>query len=879
MASEFKGLSELNGGNQPQTSSPELSKSDKRRLRKQRLKEIEELYAKELGVSKLSEKDKERARRLLLNELRAQRAKEFEALETRRKEEAKEMGQPYSTKRDRQRFRRLQLKKLEEQRANEEALRRAQNQAQKPAIQNPPKEKEETENGKRGKALRREKARKAKAVKKAAEGIQKPDRRNKTERIEQKPKQTDQYSYEVVERVGGDIALTVLKYKNDTLQEVSSFTCSHNGLYRLEKRDADDNILFKMTAENNNVTLSHPATYKDALLEIKRMQSAEGLSPTYSDALKEVKRTVKSVFKEKTPKKEKPKKFVHNTEAQSVKEHVESVTRLETLKPFAMEPPPALRDAPLDNDDLKIIALSGMREFGKQAYLYGYKGHWILVDCGILYQKFKPENGREVSALLPDIDYVINNILKKKDQTLDGVILTHIHEDHIGGLPPYLKELGYPKVYARNLTRLFLNSKISPDQAKLIDTNKRFDRKHPVNIGPFSIEPIRATHSVPQNSILLIGIDNNKMQVLHTGDWRYDQKSTINEKLDVDRLQSLNGKIDFLVCDSTNAIHEKPPTSICSEYDVARSLKKIIEREKTEKNRVGLATFSTQIERVGAAGKIAREALGVNPVLVGRSMIQNQTIATTAGYHERNSFETLTIKKGTPPVKNPDKLYIMTGSQAENGSALQRISKGQGQVDFGGGDVVIVSASTIPTQSFPIDEMITDLESRGVKVITNGKNGDTTHLSGHANAQDIRQLIDWVKPKYFVPIHGETEHLEANRKIAEDRGIVVPGNFDRNGKVLSYNPYTKRLSVEQLYIPAVIGLQQESGYKTTLFQSEEGLAAFRAQKAAMRGKAFTPQGVKPSAAPTGIQTDILSPDSKEIFKRLKLKMEKNQGRK
>ena len=405
------------------------------------------------------------------------------------------------------------------------------------------------------------------------------------------------------------------------------------------------------------------------------------------------------------------------------------------------------------NSALRIIPLGGLGEFGKNMMVYEYEDTIILVDAGLM---FPEEDMPGIDIVIPDISYLADSADK-----LQAIILTHGHEDHIGGLPFLLKEVHAP-VYSAALTLGLVRNKLKEhklqDQADLrvIDENSRLE------IGPFSIEFIHLCHSIPD--ALAVALHTPVGTILHVSDFKFDPHPVDGRLTDEAKLKRLGeAGVRVLLSDSTNA---ETAGFTPSERDLEKTLDQIIGNAP---GRVILATFASNISRVQQVINVATRH-GRKVGVTGRSMIQNTHMATELGYLIPPPGGLMTPDKMNhlPPEQV---VVICTGSQGEPTSALVRMSRGEYRhLHIGKGDTVIVSATPIPGNEKMIQRTLDNLFRLGADVFYDEL--WDVHVSGHGSRKDLQKLIELVQPEYFIPIHGEYRQLVHHSRLAREAGIA-----------------------------------------------------------------------------------------------------------
>lgn len=403
---------------------------------------------------------------------------------------------------------------------------------------------------------------------------------------------------------------------------------------------------------------------------------------------------------------------------------------------------------------LKIIPLGGLQEIGKNITAFEYENEIIVVDCGVA---FPEDDMLGIDLVIPDISYLIKNREKVK-----AVVLTHGHEDHIGALPYFLKELNVP-IYGTKLTIGLVENKLR--EHNILNKVNRIcvSAGDNIKIGNyFKVEFIRVTHSIADSCAL--SIKTPAGVVIHSGDFKIDHTPIQGESIDLQRFAELGKKgVKLFMCESTN-VELKGFTM--SEKSVGIIFDEIF--AESLKQRIMVATFSSNIHRIqqiiNCAIKYKRKV-----AIIGRSMNNVVKTSSELGYLDAPKKIFIDISE----LKNytDDQIVIiMTGSQGETMAALSRISQGDHkQVEIKPKDKVIISASPIPGNEKNVYRVINDLLKKDAEVIYEGLKD--VHVSGHARQEEIKILHSLIKPKYFMPIHGEFKHLKSHANLAVEMGM------------------------------------------------------------------------------------------------------------
>ena len=422
--------------------------------------------------------------------------------------------------------------------------------------------------------------------------------------------------------------------------------------------------------------------------------------------------------------------------------------------PASPKPATKSRQKKIQSDEpLRIISLGGLEEIGKNMTLFICGDDAVIVDCGMA---FPDDDLLGVDTVIPDFTY-----LESIKDKLRGLVVTHGHEDHIGGIPFLLQQFRLP-IYATPLTIGLISSKISETGISATDLLNTVHTGDTVHLGCFSIEFIRVNHSIPDSAALAITTPAGV--IMHTGDFKIDYTPVFEETADLGRLSEYGEKgVLALLCDSTNA--ERPGNSL-SESNVGSSFEALFNR--AEGKRVIIATFSSNIQRLQQIIDFA-ENHGRKIAVSGRSMLSNVEIAQQLGYL-RFRDGTMIDVESVNSYRPEDLVIITTGSQGEPMSALSRMAAGEHrQIKITSKDFIIISATPIPGNEKAVTRVINSLLKLGSDVIYESMY--EVHASGHACQNEIKLMISLVRPKYFFPVHGEYKHLIANRSTAVSMGI------------------------------------------------------------------------------------------------------------
>lgn len=415
---------------------------------------------------------------------------------------------------------------------------------------------------------------------------------------------------------------------------------------------------------------------------------------------------------------------------------------------------------------LKIIPLGGLGEIGKNITVFEYGEDIIIVDCGIA---FPEDDMLGIDLVIPDITYLIKN--KKK---IRGIVLTHGHEDHIGALPYVLKEINVP-VYGTKLTLGLVEQKLAEHELLSSVKLKTVKQSNVIQLGCFKVEFIRSSHSIADSVALAIFTPTGI--IVHTGDFKIDYTPIEGEPIDLARLAELGKRgVLLLMADSTNAEREG---YTMSERTVGQALDEIF---MDSTSRILVATFASNVHRVqqviNAAVKFNRKV-----AICGRSMVNVVNVSMELGY--MNVPEGVIIDIDNINNYPPERLVIITtGSQGEPMSALSRMAAGEHRkVEIVHGDKVIISATPIPGNEKLVSRVVNDLFKKGAKVIYDAL--ADIHVSGHACQEELKLIHSLIKPKYFLPVHGEYRHLKQHGNLAYELGMPKENIFIMDiGRVL-----------------------------------------------------------------------------------------------
>ena len=414
----------------------------------------------------------------------------------------------------------------------------------------------------------------------------------------------------------------------------------------------------------------------------------------------------------------------------------------------------------MEKEKVKITFLGGVGEIGKNMTAFEYKDEMIILDAGLTF----PDGDLPgVDIVVPDISYLVANKEKIK-----AIILTHGHEDHIGGLPFLLPEINVP-IYGSRLTLGLVENKLKEYpkiKAKLISVKP----KNVLKIGSFAIEFIHVNHSIA--GALAVCITTPAGNIVHTGDFKVDFEAINGQVTDLERFGELGKKgVNLLMCESTNVCRKGYSMS---ERRVGETLDRLFDEHK--ENRLFVATFASNIHRLQQIMDLA-EKYGRKIAFTGRSMINVSEVAMKLGELKYNKENVIDIDK-VDKFADKELLIITTGSQGEPMSALTRMAANEfKKINLGENDCIIISASPIPGNEKSVYTVINKLFKKGADVIYDEL--ADVHASGHACQEEIKLVHSLIKPKCFMPVHGEYRHLKTHKEIAmalgcEARNIILP---------------------------------------------------------------------------------------------------------
>lgn len=409
-------------------------------------------------------------------------------------------------------------------------------------------------------------------------------------------------------------------------------------------------------------------------------------------------------------------------------------------------PPP-----PLASGGLRVVALGGLGEIGRNMTVFEFDAKLLIVDCGVLF----PEDHQPgVDLILPDFDFIRDRL-----DDVVALVLTHGHEDHIGGVPYLLRERADIPIYGSRLTLALLEAKLREHRIKP-QTTEVVEGEN-VSCAPFDLEFVAVNHSIPDALAVAIRTPRKQL-VLHTGDFKMDQLPLDGRITDLRALGRLGEEgVDLCLVDSTNA---EVPGFVAPERDIIPALERVFNQAR---RRVIVASFASHIHRVQQILDIAaRHRRKV--AFVGRSMVRNMNVARDLGYLTIPADLVVDVKE-LDDLPDDQIVLVCTGSQGEPMAALSRMANRDHPITIGAGDTVILASSLIPGNENAVYRVINGLTRWGADVVHKGN--AMVHVSGHAAAGELLYVYNVIRPRNVLPVHGEIRHLHANAELAISSGV------------------------------------------------------------------------------------------------------------
>jgi len=430
-----------------------------------------------------------------------------------------------------------------------------------------------------------------------------------------------------------------------------------------------------------------------------------------------------------------------------------------------------MSEASKTEDELVFLPLGGCNEIGMNLNAYGFgpanNRRWIIIDVGVTF------GGQDT----PGIDLICADPSYLEGQHIEAIFLTHAHEDHIGALGLLIERLGRAPLYATPFTAYLIAKKLEERGLEDVKLNE-VSPKSSVEVGPFEIQYVTLTHSIPEPNA--IAIKTELGVIMHTGDWKIDPDPVLGDQLDEEALAAIGDDgVLAMVCDSTNVFLEGESGS---EGTVREALTDLI---CSLSGRVAVTTFASNVARVSTILHAAEKA-DRSVCLVGRSMHRITDAAKAVGLLSKRIQFVDEAEAGYLPADNI--LYLCTGSQGEPRAALSRIARDDHRhVVLGEGDTVIFSSRVIPGNESDIYAMQNALAERGVRIITDKMTEHPIHVSGHPCRDELRRMYQWVRPKLAVPVHGERRHILEHASYA--KSLQVPSALTpKNGDLIKLAP-------------------------------------------------------------------------------------------
>ena len=504
--------------------------------------------------------------------------------------------------------------------------------------------------------------------------------------------------------------------------------------------------------------------------------------------------------------------------------------------------PPALA-----KNDVRVVALGGLGEVGRNMTVVEYEGRLLIIDCGVLF----PEDHPGVDLILPDFEYI-----KDRLDDIEAIVLTHGHEDHIGAVPYLLRMKSDIPLIGSTLTLALIEAKLKEHRVRPYTMAVKEGQRE--QIGPFDCEFVAVNHSIPD--ALAVFVRTGGGTILGTGDFKMDQLPLDGRITDLRAFARLGEEgVDLFLTDSTNA---EVPGFTTPEKDITPAIERVFERAE---RRIIVACFSSHVHRVQQVLDAA-ELYGRKVAMVGRSMVRNMTIAADLGYLKVPDNVLVDVKK-LDQLEDDKVVLICTGSQGEPMAALARMANRDHRIDVGPGDTILMASSLIPGNENAVYGLINGLMRLGANVVHKGN--AMVHVSGHASAGELLYCYNIVKPKNVMPIHGEWRHLVANGKLAAATGVPAEQVLlAENGVVVDLvdgkAAITGAVPVGYVYVDgSLVGTTDEDMLKDRRVLRDEGFITITVVRNASTGEIVAGPDIRTRGFAEG----------DEVFERIRPKIE------
>lgn len=504
--------------------------------------------------------------------------------------------------------------------------------------------------------------------------------------------------------------------------------------------------------------------------------------------------------------------------------------------------PPALA-----KNGVRVVALGGLGEVGRNMTVVEYEGRLLIIDCGVLF----PEDHPGVDLILPDFEYI-----KDRLDDIEAIVLTHGHEDHIGAVPYLLRMKSDIPLIGSTLTLALIEAKLKEHRIRPYTMAVKEGQRE--QIGPFDCEFVAVNHSIPD--ALAVFVRTGGGTILGTGDFKMDQLPLDGRITDLRAFARLGEEgVDLFLTDSTNA---EVPGFTTPEKDITPAIERVFERAE---RRIIVACFSSHVHRVQQVLDAA-ELYGRKVAMVGRSMVRNMTIAADLGYLKVPDNVLVDVKK-LDQLEDDKVVLICTGSQGEPMAALARMANRDHRIDVGPGDTILMASSLIPGNENAVYGLINGLMRLGANVVHKGN--AMVHVSGHASAGELLYCYNIVKPRNVMPIHGEWRHLVANGKLAAATGVPAEQVLlAENGVVVDLvdgkAAITGAVPVGYVYVDgSLVGTTDEDMLKDRRVLRDEGFITITVVRNASTGEIVAGPDIRTRGFAEG----------DEVFERIRPKIE------